>query len=78
MNRLASLPEHRFARDPALSETDFEGLELRNIGPAINGGRFADIDFHPEDPSVIYVGVGSGGVWKTGNVGTTWTPGPVR
>jgi len=59
---------------PDLSELSLSGLELRNIGPAINGGRIADIALHPEDPNVWYVGVGSGGVWKTENAGTTWTP----
>ncbi len=59
---------------PTLSEVDLSGLELRNLGPAINGGRIADIEIHPEDPSVWYVGVGSGGVWKTENAGTTFTP----
>jgi photosystem II stability/assembly factor-like uncharacterized protein len=58
----------------SLAETSLGGLELRNIGPAINGGRIADIDLHPEDPNVWYVAVGSGGVWKTENAGTTWTP----
>ncbi len=57
-----------------LSATDLSALELRNIGPAINGGRIADIDIHPENPNIWYVGVGSGGVWKTVNAGTTWTP----
>jgi photosystem II stability/assembly factor-like uncharacterized protein len=37
-------------------------------------GRIADIAVHPEDYSVWYVAVGSGGVWKTVNAGTTWTP----
>ncbi len=57
-----------------LAETDLSALELRNIGPAINGGRIADIDIHPENGNVWYVAVGSGGVWKTVNAGTTWTP----
>jgi len=57
-----------------VSETSYNALELRNIGPAINGGRIADIEFHPEDQSTWYVGVGSGGVWKTTNAGTTWNP----
>ena len=48
------------------------GLELRTIGPAFMSGRVADIAIHPEDYSVWYVGVGSGGVWKTTNSGTTW------
>jgi photosystem II stability/assembly factor-like uncharacterized protein len=58
---------------PLSSET-FEGLKLRNIGPALMSGRIADIAIHPEDGSVWYVAVGSGGVWKTVNAGTTWTP----
>ena len=47
----------------------FKGLELRNIGPALMSGRIADIAIHPDDPSVWYVAVGSGGVWKTVNAG---------
>jgi photosystem II stability/assembly factor-like uncharacterized protein len=57
-----------------LSAETFEGLKLRNIGPALMSGRIADIAIHPEDPSVWYVAVGSGGVWKTVNAGTTWAP----
>jgi photosystem II stability/assembly factor-like uncharacterized protein len=57
-----------------VSETNYNALELRNIGPAINGGRIADIAFHPENEHVWYVAVGSGGVWKTVNSGTTWQP----
>ena len=29
---------------------------------------------HPDNENVWYVAVGSGGVWKTVNSGTTWTP----
>ena len=50
------------------------GLKLRSIGPAFMGGRIADIDVHPTNSSTWYVGVGSGGVWKTTNAGVTWTP----
>lgn len=50
----------------------FAGLELRSIGPALMSGRIADIAVHPSDQSTWYVGVGSGGVWKTSNAGTTW------
>ena len=35
-------------------------------------GRIADIAIHPENENVWYLGVGSGGVWKTENAGTTW------
>ena len=57
-----------------LSSGTFKGLELRNIGPALMSGRIADIAIIPDDPATWYVGVGSGGVWKTTNAGTTWTP----
>jgi len=71
---IAALPLQAQDDGSILSETNFNALELRNIGPAINGGRIADIDFHPDNEHVWYVGVGSGGVWKTTNSGTTWTP----
>lgn len=61
------------AEDP-FSESTFEGLKFRNIGPAFTSGRIADIAIHPEDESIWYVAVGSGGVWKTVNAGVTWDP----
>jgi len=55
-----------------LNDTVFSGLKLRNIGPALMSGRIADIAIHPENENIWYVAVGSGGVWKTCNSGTTW------
>lgn len=49
-------------------------LALREVGPAVAGGRIADIAVDPTDKSTWYVAVGSGGLWKTTNAGTTWTP----
>ncbi len=60
--------------EPLWSAERFAGLELRSIGPALMSGRIADIAIHPEDDNLWYVAVGSGGVWKTGNAGVTWTP----
>jgi len=60
--------------DTGMTAKAFKGLELRNIGPALMSGRIADIAIHPGNPSVWYVAVGSGGVWKTTNAGTTWQP----
>jgi photosystem II stability/assembly factor-like uncharacterized protein len=37
-------------------------------------GRIADIVIDPDLTSTWYVAVGSGGVWKTENAGTTWKP----
>ncbi|NQZ77507.1 MAG: glycosyl hydrolase, partial [Ekhidna sp.] len=52
----------------------FSNLKLRNIGPAFMSGRIADIAIDPTNENVWYVAVGSGGVWKTVNAGTTFTP----
>ncbi len=57
-----------------LNSETFDGLKWRNIGPAFMSGRIADIDIDPNNKNIWYVGVGSGGVWKTTNAGTTWTP----
>ena len=57
-----------------LTAGNFAGLKFRSIGPAFASGRIADIAIHPDDDNVWYVAVGSGGVWKTSNAGTTWAP----
>ena len=55
-------------------EVSLDAFAFRNVGPAFLSGRIADIVFHPENDNVWYVAVGSGGVWKTENAGTTWSP----
>ena len=60
--------------EPGFNEATFKGLEFRSVGPAFMSGRIADIAIHPERQSTWYIGVGSGGVWKTENRGTTWQP----
>lgn len=37
-------------------------------------GRINCIAFHPTNADVFYVGVAQGGVWKTTDAGTSWTP----
>jgi photosystem II stability/assembly factor-like uncharacterized protein len=49
------------------------GLKFRSIGPAFMSGRISDIVIHPYNENTWYVTIGSGGVWKTENAGTTWT-----
>jgi photosystem II stability/assembly factor-like uncharacterized protein len=60
------------------AETDgpglFAGLPWRSIGPANMSGRVTDIAVPKGRVSTIYCATASGGVWKTVNNGTTWTP----
>jgi photosystem II stability/assembly factor-like uncharacterized protein len=52
----------------------YAGLKLRSIGPAMISGRIVDLAVSPRDKKTWYIGVAAGGVWKTTNAGTTWTP----
>jgi photosystem II stability/assembly factor-like uncharacterized protein len=51
-----------------------EHLRWRHIGPASFGGRIDDIEAVATNPSIIFVGTASGGVFKTVNNGVTWSP----
>jgi photosystem II stability/assembly factor-like uncharacterized protein len=55
--------------DPSL----FQSLHWRGIGP-YRGGRTKAAAGVPSKPSVFYIGVVNGGVWKTDDFGRTWTP----
>ncbi len=57
-----------------MSSGTFKAMEMRSIGPAYMSGRISDIAVDQQNPSTWYVGVASGGVWKTDNNGTTWAP----
>jgi photosystem II stability/assembly factor-like uncharacterized protein len=59
---------------PQTREAAIANLMFRQIGPAVMGGRIDDLAVVESDPSVVYAGAASGGVWKTTNRGTTWTP----
>jgi len=61
-------------------ETDKEeklnlsGLKFRSIGPAFTSGRISDFAVNPDNPFEYYIATASGGVWKTINNGTTYSP----
>jgi len=54
------------------SDTPFDALHFRSIGPASMSGRIADLAVYDANPSIYYVGTAHGGVWKTTNNGTTF------
>ena len=58
------------AQDAAL----LADLQARNIGPAVCGGRTAAVAGVPGDPTIVWVGAASGGVWKSTDGGVRFTP----
>jgi len=68
--RLQSWELHQRLR----KESDFKALQWRPVGPRMQGGRIESIACPPGNTSVMYVGVGSGNLWKTVNNGITWKP----
>jgi photosystem II stability/assembly factor-like uncharacterized protein len=69
-----SAPTSAPSEKELLSADTFAGLALRSIGPALMSGRISDLAVNPQDRHQWYVAAASGGVWKTTNGGTTWTP----
>ena len=66
INSLASIAQ---TYNPSL----FTNLKWRMIGPH-RGGRTVGAVGVPQQPSVFYIGVNNGGVWKTTDYGRTWSP----
>lgn len=66
------------AASPApAAELDSEllaGLSARSIGPAAMSGRVAAIAVVESDPSIVYVGAATGGVWKSVDGAVTFRP----
>jgi photosystem II stability/assembly factor-like uncharacterized protein len=61
---------------PARGPIDPERLKelaWRPIGPANMGGRVSTFAVVEKRPATFYVGLGTGGVFKTTNLGTTWS-----
>ena len=62
------------ATGPIPVATEFNALHFRSIGPATMAGRIADVAVYEANPALFYVATAHGGVWKTVNNGTTFTP----
>ena len=59
---------------PLKGDELFGSLRARHIGPALMSGRITDLEGHPTDNRIVYVGTAGGGVWKTGDGGVTYKP----
>jgi photosystem II stability/assembly factor-like uncharacterized protein len=64
------------AARPAMSVVDpalFKGLKYRLVGPS-RGGRVTTVTGVPSQPRTFYMGVASGGLFRTTDGGATWVP----
>ena len=43
-------------------------------GPENIGGRLSDVEVHPENTAIIFAGTASGGIFKSNDSGSSWTP----
>ncbi len=57
---------------PNPADSIFQGLKLRNIGPANMSGRFVDVEVVESDPYIFYAASSTGGIFKTSNNGVTF------
>ena len=68
--------QNRASQSPMMSSVDpafFQGLRYRLVGPS-RGGRVTTVTGVPSQPKTFYMGVASGGVFRTIDGGASWTP----
>jgi hypothetical protein len=58
----------------SLDMEKLKGMKARSIGPGGMSGRITAIDVVTSNPSIMYVGSASGGVWKSTSGGIHWAP----
>ena len=64
-----------FAQTNTLKGEDvFGDMQARHIGPAGMSGRITDIEGHPTNSNIIWLGSAGGGVWKSQNGGISFNP----
>ena len=62
------------AQQTQIDSDTFGGYKARAIGPAVMGGRIADIDAVVDKRLTIYIGSSGGGLWKSSDAGITFKP----
>jgi photosystem II stability/assembly factor-like uncharacterized protein len=68
---ITSSPAHTQMQE-RVSPSLLQGLTWRAIGPAMFGGRVADVAGIPGRPDILYVGTASSGLYKSTNGGVTF------
>src|SRR5882724_4043232 len=69
----AQAPTPRQTMIPGVDPALFKGLRYRLVGPS-RGGRVTTVTGVPSQPKTFYMGVASGGLFRTTDAGATWVP----
>jgi photosystem II stability/assembly factor-like uncharacterized protein len=77
-----AIPQEKYLK--ALADAQLNNLQRRvagvastvwsEAGPTNIPGRISALAVHPSQPSIIYAGSAAGGVFKTTDLGLSWTP----
>jgi photosystem II stability/assembly factor-like uncharacterized protein len=67
----AQSPAGGSASMPGADPAFFKGLQYRLVGPS-RGGRVTTVTGVPSQPKTFYMGVASGGLFRTTDAGATW------
>jgi photosystem II stability/assembly factor-like uncharacterized protein len=73
---ITALGQNRSSQSPMMPKVDpafFAGLRYRLVGPS-RGGRVTTVTGVPSQPKTFYMGVASGGVFRTTDGGASWVP----
>jgi len=71
--------QHRLAKTSPAGHVQWESIGPHGVNALPNhwgttSGRVRGLAIHPSNPDIAYIGVAAGGIWKTTNGGTSWTP----
>jgi hypothetical protein len=67
---IALLPIASMAQEISLKGKELFGdMKARHIGPALMSGRIVDLESHPNNARILYLGAAGGGVWKSSDGG---------
>ena len=69
----ARFREEEKRRGP-IGKLSIGGNQWISLGPTNGAGRMTGISFHPTDTNTVYVGAADGGLWRTTDAGSSWTP----
>ena len=71
--RVANTSRRPAALLPSVDTSLLHGLKFRMVGPP-RGGRVTTVTGVPSAPRTFYMGVASGGLFRTTDAGTSWQP----